>query len=251
MRWWRPLHPRPPPEQASGRAAQVGKQSDVFARGAILCHILTGQWPDPGGDFSRAVAAGSRLRSGALLFPRRCLWRPCRAIELARACLAPDWAARPADAEAVRRSISTYRTSAEERVRAAELAKEVATTNARHARRARKLLAAIAASVVLGNPSARRPLHTSGGITKLKLATLLRRPILLLPTRPLSICGLTTRRPLISPLWPRPSKAAKRAESLLPRADMPALARRIATTVQELQAEQTAIKEANDELRGP
>ena len=124
--------PYMPPEQASGRVAQVGKQSDVFALGAILCHILTGQPPYLGATFPELWRQA-----------RDCDLEPCfsrvaacgadaELIELARACLAPDWAARPADAEAVRRSISTYRTSAEERVRAAELAKEVATTNARH-----------------------------------------------------------------------------------------------------------------------
>jgi tRNA A-37 threonylcarbamoyl transferase component Bud32 len=91
------------PEQARGEASRVGKASDVFGLGGILCVILTGQAPytraqqAPAGDLTEAFA---RLEG--------CGADP-ELIELAKACLAPAPEARPADAAEVAGRLKRYR----------------------------------------------------------------------------------------------------------------------------------------------
>src|SRR5262249_37477648 len=87
-----------PPEQAHGAATLIDCRADVFALGAILCEILTGQPPYVGAEIAeicrKAVdgnlaEAHSRLdASGADEAVR----------EIAKRCLTADRAARPADA---------------------------------------------------------------------------------------------------------------------------------------------------------
>jgi serine/threonine protein kinase len=91
------------PEQARGDANRVGKATDVFGLGGILCVILTGQPPytysqqalvvDMADTFARLDGCGA---DAAL-------------IQLAKACLAPDPGARLSDAVEVARWLKRYR----------------------------------------------------------------------------------------------------------------------------------------------
>jgi tRNA A-37 threonylcarbamoyl transferase component Bud32 len=91
------------PEQARGETSRIGKASDVFGLGGILCVILTGQPPytrrllAQAGDVSEAFARLDRCGADAEL------------IGLAKACLAPAPEARPADAAEVAGRVKRYR----------------------------------------------------------------------------------------------------------------------------------------------
>jgi hypothetical protein len=91
------------PEQARSEASQVGKASDVFGLGGILCVTLTGQPPFTcaqqalAGDVTEAFARLDGCGADADL------------IALAKACLAPAPGARPADAAEIAERVKRYR----------------------------------------------------------------------------------------------------------------------------------------------
>jgi tRNA A-37 threonylcarbamoyl transferase component Bud32 len=91
------------PEQARGEAGRVGKGSDVFGLGGILCVSLTGQSPYTrvgevlAGDVTEAFARLDDCDADAEL------------VALAKACLAPAPEARPADAAEVAEQVRRYR----------------------------------------------------------------------------------------------------------------------------------------------
>jgi hypothetical protein len=91
------------PEQARGEASRVGKASDVFGLGGILCVTLTGQPPY---THARQALAGDVSEAFARL--GTCGADP-ELIRLAKACLEPVPEARPADAAAVAARVRCYR----------------------------------------------------------------------------------------------------------------------------------------------
>jgi len=91
------------PEQARGDVSRVGKASDVFGLGGILCVILTGQPP-----YTRAAQALAGDVTEAFARLDGC-GADAELIGLAKACLAPAAEARPADAVEVAGRVWRYR----------------------------------------------------------------------------------------------------------------------------------------------
>jgi serine/threonine-protein kinase len=142
-----------PPEQARGEVDELDERADVFALGAILCEILTGQAPYLG-DASEALddAREGRLEGA---------WERLAAsgaddelVALTRSCLAPRRRERLRDAGAVAQRFAAYLASVDERARKLELAAVEARARAVEERRRRRLTLVLAgtvlAAVVLG-----------------------------------------------------------------------------------------------------
>lgn len=132
-----------PPEQAQGDIVHVDRRSDVFALGAILCEILTGDPPyrEADGDLVRQ-AANAEL-DGAHGRLQECDADPAL-ITLCTECLTPARRARPESAAEVAERVGAYLTSVEERARRAEL--HAAEARYRHRT---TLLGAVAALVIV------------------------------------------------------------------------------------------------------
>jgi serine/threonine-protein kinase len=141
------------PEQARGEIAELDEQADVFALGAILCEILTGQPPHVG-NRSQVLddAAGGRL-DAALARLASC-GAEDELVQLARRCLEPARADRPRHAGVVAREVAAFLASVSERARAAAIAaaeaKATAAAERRAMRRTTVLISALALALIAG-----------------------------------------------------------------------------------------------------
>jgi serine/threonine-protein kinase len=143
------------PEQARGDTNGLDEQTDVFALGAILCEILTGQPPYLGSRHRilEDAAAGNLDLALARLDSSGA---EDELVRLARRSLEPSRAVRPRHAGVLAREVAAFLASVADRARAAEVAAAEARATAvaeRNARRRTTLLAsalglAIAAGVV-------------------------------------------------------------------------------------------------------
>ena len=138
-----------PPEQARGDVERMDERSDVFALGAILCEILTGQPPYVGeSDELIAMAAMAKLddahaRLGA------CGGEP-EMVELATRCLMPAPAARPKSAEVVAKAVHDHLAAVESRVHEARVEAAEAKVRAAALKRTQALGIGLTAVIAAG-----------------------------------------------------------------------------------------------------
>jgi len=137
-----------PPEQAVGAHAQVDRRSDVFGLGGMLAVVLTGRQPYAAatGEETRVLAARGKIDD---CFARldTCGADP-ELVALCKRCLAPERAARPADAREVADAVAGLRAAAEDRARAAELERGRAEVRTAEGRKRRRALAAAGALLI-------------------------------------------------------------------------------------------------------
>jgi len=112
-----------PPEQAVGQVDSLDERVDVFALGAILCNILTGQPPYVGANTGDLL----RMASQADLADCHARLATCGAdqelLDLTRDCLSPQPSDRPRDAGVVSRRVTGYLASLEQRLHESELSR--------------------------------------------------------------------------------------------------------------------------------
>jgi tetratricopeptide (TPR) repeat protein len=137
-----------PPEQARGEVQAIDARSDVFGLGAMLCHILTGlpAFPGPSKEAMRRARAGDLADAFARLDG---CGADAELTGLAKRCLAPEQANRPADASVLAAELTAYLESVEARLRQAELDRAKAELKATEERRRRKAQLAAAVALLL------------------------------------------------------------------------------------------------------
>ena len=135
------------PEQARGELEHLDRQTDVFALGAMLCEVVTGQ-PIYDGDRIQVIASATEARTGPALarLEEANVDQELKAI--IRRCLEPKPADRFHDAGKLASELEHYSNSVGERARKAEIAAARAQAKAKAERRARKLTMILAIVVI-------------------------------------------------------------------------------------------------------
>jgi len=104
-----------PPEQARGKVEAMDERSDVFALGAILCEILTGQPPYVGERAELIALAATAELDDAYTRLNACGAEP-ELVELAKSCLRAIPVARLRNAEAVASAVHDHLAQVETRL---------------------------------------------------------------------------------------------------------------------------------------
>jgi serine/threonine-protein kinase len=136
------------PEQARGLLDTLDERADVFGLGAILCEILTGQPPYTGPTGNDVYGKASRADLTDALARLDGCGADAELIALAKSCLAVAPRDRPRDAGVVASALTTHLAGVQERLRAAELARVRAESQAAEERKRRILVAGLAASIL-------------------------------------------------------------------------------------------------------
>jgi serine/threonine protein kinase/Flp pilus assembly protein TadD len=136
------------PEQARGALDTLDERADVFALGAILCEILTGQPAFTGGSGAELYRKVQRADLSDALARLDACAADAELTALARLCLAATPKHRPRDAGIVMERLTAYLRGVEKRLREAELAQARAETRADGERRRRVLAVALTVTVL-------------------------------------------------------------------------------------------------------
>jgi hypothetical protein len=138
-----------PPEQAGGDLELMDERADVFALGAILCVLLTGQPPYLQGDAREALRRAKRADLAEALSRLDGCGADAELVALCEECLAPKRGGRPRDAGVVAERVAAYQKGVQERLRRAELERAAAQVKAAEERKRRRVTVALAAAVLL------------------------------------------------------------------------------------------------------
>jgi serine/threonine-protein kinase len=111
------------PEQARGAIETLDERADIFGLGSILCEILTGKPAFTGRSDVELYEKAQRAELGDALARLAACGADDELVDLARSCLAAAPKDRPRDAGAVAADLMAYLAGAEQRLRAAELAR--------------------------------------------------------------------------------------------------------------------------------
>jgi serine/threonine protein kinase len=143
-----------PPEQAAGEVAKIDRRADVFALGAILCALLTGQAPYLGETLEALRAAAIRGNTSDAFARLDACGADAALVALCKRCMAFEPSDRPENADAVATAIADLRRATDERLRQAERDRHAAEVRgAEQAKRQRALLwsaLAVVAVLVIG-----------------------------------------------------------------------------------------------------
>ncbi len=135
-----------PPEQAAGQIDRIDRRADVFALGALLCELLTGNPPYAGNrEAVKAMAVIGHLQPAFDRLPG-CGADP-ELVALCRGCLAVEPADRPTDGTAVAAAVAAHAAGVADRLRAAEVGRAAAMAREAEQRKRRRVQLAWLASV--------------------------------------------------------------------------------------------------------
>lgn len=223
------------PEQARGLLDTLDERADVFGLGAILCEILTGLPPYTGpsgndvyGKASRADLTDALVRLGGC-------GAEAELIALAKSCLAIAPRDRPRDAGVVASALTTHLAGVQERLRAAELARVRAESQAAEERKRRILVAGLAVSIL-----ALAALGIGGGLWLTHERAVRTEASSREATAAMQEASLLLGRARSAPegeltAWAEAAQAAKRAEGVLARREIrPDLREEIAKLVAQI-----------------
>jgi tetratricopeptide (TPR) repeat protein len=135
------------PEQARGEG--VNARADVFALGATLAAILTGQPAFVGSSVSDTVQKAAAADLGDVFARLDSCGADTELVAIAKRCLSADRDHRPADGQAVATEVGAYRAGVEARLRQAETERAEAVVREGEQRK-RRQVQAWAGGIVVG-----------------------------------------------------------------------------------------------------